>query len=623
MYSFVSYTGNGVQTDYAVPFPYILQSHVVVLVDSVAGVYTWLNASTIRFTVAPANGAVIDLQRNSNRIARIVDFADSSTLTEDNLDLDSTQLMYVAQEALDQSTAGVAFSTDAQGSRVVNVADPIADSDAATKGWVGAYVSSITTTGLDLLPLSNDWTGTLNQFQHNLSIGPLGSGCVFDPTDLATTHALKTTRSLFVHNVTNGISEVGYGLQAYVERSSGFDVIVGAQLDAWGKAASQWVFGAALEAVQTKAAGGPIIGLESATINLNSNDSVSPRIAISTIFKNRDNTGDVGGTGGSAVTGGLIAGDGTGGNWYNANSAAWLISAQDRSDAGATFCGWNRGLRLYDKSFDEAKVPAYNGATQYQPGDYVTSAGHVFINKESSAGIAPAIGSNTNWADMGVGSTRKAIILDLSSYGATQAGRLIAPLKLRGDAPMVWDTEEHISTRFDTNLGRWTLKNDATERIGLEVSTGNVWVNGVPRILGVQSAISVHRNFVATGIVGTNTWNIVNYTTVDTDPRGEFNTSIGRFTAGTPGYYRITHQAQTESNATAGASFFAGIAKNGGLRKAGNVICVGSVPNTARADDLVFLNAGDYIEGWTLLNTGSAGITGEPAATYLIIHKAP
>jgi hypothetical protein len=613
MYSSVSYTGNGVTTDYAIPFPYLLTSHVEVLVNAVAGVYTWLNAATIRFTAAPGIGAAIVIRRNSNRLTRLVDFTDSSTLTETDLDKNADQLLYLVQEAFDQSTVGEFFSTDAAGSRVTNVADPIANSDAATKGWVQATFVALAAAGVDILDLNNTWTGT-NLFNNTVSV----KGAVFDGVDVALKNVLNLNRGLHINNVTTTTDQIGYGLQIEVHRASGYSMIVGAQLDAINEGvAAMNTFGAAVEAFQRKTGTGNVIGLESTAGNLNSNDPTGQRVGLDVVFKNRADSSSTGGFDG------VNAPDGTGQNYYNSNSWAIQLSAQSRSDSGATYVGWNRGLRVRDQAIDVAKIAAYSATTQYTPGDYALSGGRVYINKESSFGVAPAVGGNANWADMGVSTERKGIILDLSGYGATMAGRLLAAVKFRGDAPVLWDTEEHISTRFDTTVGRWMLKNDTAERIGFDVGNADIYVNGVARILGTQSVLSAHRNFSGASLLGTATWNVILYPTKESDARGEYNTSTGRFIAQTAGWYRVTHQAQTDGGATAGASFYAGIAKNGTLRKAANVICVAGVSNTAQANDLVFLNPGDYIEAWVFLSSGSTGITGEPGGSFLLINKAP
>lgn len=103
----VTYTGNGVTTNFTVTFPYLVQDHVKVYVDGVLKTlttdYTWSNSTTIQFNVAPANATAITIQRSSNQAARLVDYQDGSTLTEALMDADALQNFYVAQESFDKA----------------------------------------------------------------------------------------------------------------------------------------------------------------------------------------------------------------------------------------------------------------------------------------------------------------------------------------------------------------------------------------------------------------------------------------------------------------------------------------------------------------------------------------
>jgi hypothetical protein len=100
-YSNVTYTGNGVTTDYTFSFPYLEQSHIGVTVNGVQATFSWVNANTIRLAAAAPNGQAVRISRNSNRQARLSDYQDAQVLTEEQMDYDAKQLFYVAQEAFD------------------------------------------------------------------------------------------------------------------------------------------------------------------------------------------------------------------------------------------------------------------------------------------------------------------------------------------------------------------------------------------------------------------------------------------------------------------------------------------------------------------------------------------
>jgi hypothetical protein len=93
--------GNGTQDVYAVPFPYIFQSHVSVLVNKISAQFTWEGDQTIRIFPAPENGALVDIRRSTSPGQRLVIYQDGAVLTEAELNLENLQNFYLVQEALD------------------------------------------------------------------------------------------------------------------------------------------------------------------------------------------------------------------------------------------------------------------------------------------------------------------------------------------------------------------------------------------------------------------------------------------------------------------------------------------------------------------------------------------
>lgn len=151
-YSILNPLGDGVTTLFAVSFPYILKTHVSVRVAGVlktVGVdYTWPSATQIQFTVAPANGAVVQIKRESNQSARLVDFQNTAKLNEATLDQDGNQGFFVSQEALDAAASGILLDSDnkyqANSKVIKNVADPVANTDAVNKQYlVNQYNSGV------------------------------------------------------------------------------------------------------------------------------------------------------------------------------------------------------------------------------------------------------------------------------------------------------------------------------------------------------------------------------------------------------------------------------------------------------------------------------------------------
>lgn len=137
--SFVEHLGDGSTTNFAVPFPYLDKEHVTVLVDGVDTSFTWTNDSTVQITPAPALDAIVRVRRNSSPTTRLVDYQTPSILAEEDLDLDSEQAFFLAQEAVDRSEDSIGrtgANWDAQGLKITNVAAPEGGSDVVTYTWV-------------------------------------------------------------------------------------------------------------------------------------------------------------------------------------------------------------------------------------------------------------------------------------------------------------------------------------------------------------------------------------------------------------------------------------------------------------------------------------------------------
>lgn len=138
-FSYVQYTGNGSTTNYAFSFPYLNASHIKVRVNGVLTSYTFLNSSTVTISPAPANGAIIDIRRETPKDNPPVDFTDGSVLLEADLDLLAKFNLYTAQESSDGVADSMTKDTlgvwQGQSRRIKEVADPVNAQDVATKNW--------------------------------------------------------------------------------------------------------------------------------------------------------------------------------------------------------------------------------------------------------------------------------------------------------------------------------------------------------------------------------------------------------------------------------------------------------------------------------------------------------
>lgn len=103
MYSRIFYTSDGTAKPYSVTFPYLSREHVSCLVDGSAGpALTWINDSVVSLPAVPA-GASIEIRRTTPKVEPDVVYQDASTLTESDLNTETLQLLYISQEASDES----------------------------------------------------------------------------------------------------------------------------------------------------------------------------------------------------------------------------------------------------------------------------------------------------------------------------------------------------------------------------------------------------------------------------------------------------------------------------------------------------------------------------------------
>lgn len=142
-YSYISYIGNGVTTQYAVPFAYIRREHVTAQVNGSPATFTWVNDSTIQLTTAPADGAEVRLRRITPVDLPLADYTDGSSLTAADLDINNLQHLYTEQELSD----AVGPLSDIRGVYYgANAVDPLADPYGLPPDAGDQYFNSTTST---------------------------------------------------------------------------------------------------------------------------------------------------------------------------------------------------------------------------------------------------------------------------------------------------------------------------------------------------------------------------------------------------------------------------------------------------------------------------------------------
>jgi prefoldin subunit 5 len=145
-YSYFEVTASGGNT-FNIPFDYIDQSEVSVYVDGVEASFTFTSAYVIDITPAPANGALVRIERATNLSERAVDFASGAVLTEEDLDKSNIQVYHAAQEALDKVEQTMQVDVDGkwegQDRVIKNVADPVNDTDAVNRQFITTNLPAI------------------------------------------------------------------------------------------------------------------------------------------------------------------------------------------------------------------------------------------------------------------------------------------------------------------------------------------------------------------------------------------------------------------------------------------------------------------------------------------------
>lgn len=96
--------GDGVTTNFAVPFQYLDRSHVHVYVSGVEKTFTWLTGASIQVSPAPPAGTQnVEIRRVTPRDAPVVDYSNGSVLAESDLDKTSLQTLFISQEYFEQT----------------------------------------------------------------------------------------------------------------------------------------------------------------------------------------------------------------------------------------------------------------------------------------------------------------------------------------------------------------------------------------------------------------------------------------------------------------------------------------------------------------------------------------
>lgn len=137
--------GDGVTTNFVVPFPYILQAHVIVYINGApTGSYSWVNPSTIGFTVAPAAGVKNIRIRRITPIGAMLHQIQTGSILPADINLDTLQLLYLIQEAQDNLTGPL----ELYGNKITGLGNGSDANDAVNISQINALVATALAQGV-------------------------------------------------------------------------------------------------------------------------------------------------------------------------------------------------------------------------------------------------------------------------------------------------------------------------------------------------------------------------------------------------------------------------------------------------------------------------------------------
>ena len=142
----VTYTATGGESNYAFSFTYLNSDHVKLYLDGVEDTSaTFPTASSITASAGnPAVNTVVLVIRETPRTALLTTISNSGSIRNSDLNNQSLQALYVAEEARDKLDGVMSLSADgtywdaqvsAVNKLISNVLDPVSDQDASTKAY--------------------------------------------------------------------------------------------------------------------------------------------------------------------------------------------------------------------------------------------------------------------------------------------------------------------------------------------------------------------------------------------------------------------------------------------------------------------------------------------------------
>lgn len=301
----------------------------------------------------------------------------------------------------------------------------------------------------------------------------VSGGMTFDDTLLIVQDLLTVDKGLYSAYNTS-VGDIAYGFASNVVRDAGSSFVVGGQFSAIGTSgATSAMFGGNANAIGLASFADALIGWEVDVGGFSDSNAAAKR-GVTVVFKNRGDGATNPGEYNYPFPFGTYAsaGSGLGANLYNADSVALHVDSQQRTATGE-YCGFTRGLFFEEYALDSQTDAAYAGGRAYP------------------------IGIDFS---------------ELHYYGGTDpvtSFNLEAALALRDFQTIWWNRDpstaasasNKVKSFMNPATGRWVLTNGGAERFGVDVATGQLYLNGSL----ITGGVSLDGNNVWTAL-GSNTY---------------------------------------------------------------------------------------------------------------------
>jgi hypothetical protein len=178
-----TYTGNGSNKLFSITFPYLDTTDVDVylngILQTVTTQYTFANATTIEFVVAPGNGVPVLLSRSTNDTILQSTFFPGSSIKATDLNDNFDQVLYIAQETANNvanAVAGQIPDGTITSAKIAN--DTIVDADVNSAAGILASKLSFTQSGTGATARTVD--SKLKEVVSVKDFGAVGNGVADD-----------------------------------------------------------------------------------------------------------------------------------------------------------------------------------------------------------------------------------------------------------------------------------------------------------------------------------------------------------------------------------------------------------------------------------------------------------